>query len=219
MLGSQAEYRVVSFPVCRKKLTFARRENKLPSMFGSDTILTALQTLGEVLKSRDLRYSVAVIGGSNLIVLGRISRASTQDVDVVAEVDSDRAIVPIHSLALPLEEAVRDVAISLGLPLEWFNSKASDLGRVGLPSGFSSRMSSRDFGTLQVWFAGRSDMIALKLYAAADSEPLDSRHHSDLREMQVSAEELRLAEAWAREQDPTDAFAYLVRSAVAKVAP
>lgn len=53
--------------------------------------------------------------------------------------------------------------------------------------------------------AGRTDQISFKLYAAVDLGP-DSKHFSDLRQLEPTTEELLIAGRWARTHDPSDGF-------------
>lgn len=104
--------------------------------------------------------------------------------------------------------AAQDVALALGLPADWLNPGPADLVQCGLPVGFGSRCMRHAFGPrLAVFFAGRVDLIALKVFAAADQGPR-SRHMKDLVTLQPSAEELGFAANWARQQDASPGFVH-----------
>jgi hypothetical protein len=86
---------------------------------------------------------------------------------------------------------------SFGLDPDWLNPGPSGLLVHGLPTGFSERLTSRDFGSsLRVSFASRVDQIFFKLYAAADRREL--RDFSDLQQLEPTTAELWAAARWAR---------------------
>jgi hypothetical protein len=134
-----------------------------------------------------------VIGGSGLLALGLIQRA-TRDVDVVALLrDGDL----VHPRPLPPTlVAARDrVGIDFGLAPSWLNEAPASLLDFGLPEGFTSRLVRRDYGpTLTAWLASRLDQIHLKLYALADQGP--GKHEADLRALEPTRDELITAARW-----------------------
>src|SRR3990170_4350087 len=85
----------------------------------------ALAALGDVLGSRGQRYEVVAVGGSALLLLGYIHRA-TRDLDLVALIQDGR-MVPAGPLPAPLAEAVADVARPLGLRPDWLNPGPTSL--------------------------------------------------------------------------------------------
>lgn len=127
----------------------------------------ALHALEEQLGSGGSSFDLVVIGGSALLALGLIERA-TRDVDVVALGDTDEL-----SSADPLPEALvgaaARVARDFGLPAGWLNSGPADLLRLGLPTGFDERRVTRVIGpSLTIHFASRYDQIHFKLFAMVD---------------------------------------------------
>ena len=167
-----------------------------------DELSRALTLLGGVLAVRGHAYRVAAIGGGALLLLGVIDR-STRDLDLVGVIDPNlRSARPLPE---PLAEAVRDVAVQLGLQDDWLNAGPTDLLDLGLPDGFSERLDWRSFGTLDVGLASRFDQVHFKLYAAADQGP-GSRHAQDLLALRPSGPELVVAAVWCRTQDPSEAF-------------
>jgi hypothetical protein len=163
----------------------------------------ALSALSETLEARHLEYELVAVGGSSLVLLGLITRA-TRDLDIVAVVKDGR-YVGAGSLPQPLVDAVRDVGEVLGIGIDWLNAGPSALLDFGLPEGFAERAEVRSFGALTLRLASRVDQIYLKLYAAADQGPR-SKHVDDLRALEPSHDELRGAAAWARTHDPSPAF-------------
>lgn len=163
----------------------------------------ALNALGELLGSRGLGYEVVAVGGSALLLLGFIHRA-TRDLDLVAFVEAGR-LIRADRLPAPLAESVADVARVLGLRGDWLNPGPASLLDLGLPEGFAQRLETRRYGGLTLHLASRLDHIALKLYAAVDQGP-DSKHAADLLALAPSPDELLGAARWARMHDPSEAF-------------
>ena len=96
-----------------------------------------LSELAERLTALEARYELVVVGGSALLALGIVSRA-TRDVDVVA-FDDGAGLTPANPLPEALERARDMVARDLVVAPDWLNGAASDIARFGLPEGFMSR--------------------------------------------------------------------------------
>lgn len=101
----------------------------------------------------------------------------------------------------------------MGIGAEWLNAAPTALLDFGLPEGFAQRAEIRDFGSLVLHLASRTDQICLKLYAAVDQGPT-SKHVDDLRAMVPAADELRIAARWAQTHDPSPAFRDELRGAL-----
>lgn len=185
-----------------ERLTHALRAGKLLNMDREDA-LRALGTLGDVLAARGHHYEVVAIGGSGLLLLGLVVRA-TADVDVVAVVQGGEYRLA-KPLPAPLEEAQAEVGAALGLGDKWLNPGPTDLLDFGLPDGFQDRVETFEFGGLTVHLAGRFDQICFKLYAAVDQGPR-SKHFADLGHLDASPDELVRAAQWALEHDPSEGF-------------
>ena len=92
-----------------------------------------------------------------------------------------------------------DVGRQFDLPPDWINVGPDSLLDKGLPAGFCDRLEREDFGALVVWFAGRLDLIAFKIYAAANSnreDPDSSRHYQDLIDLSPSQAEMTFGLGW-----------------------
>lgn len=163
----------------------------------------ALHALGETLAFRGQSATIAVIGGSGLLLLGAVDR-TTHDVDVVALVDGDH-LERAEPLPTTLRDAARDVAAAMGLAPDWINPGPTSLLDFGLPQGFIARSSIRTYGTLSVHVASRLDQIHFKVYAATDQGPR-SKHVGDLHALSPTQEELLVAARWCRTHDPSPAF-------------
>jgi hypothetical protein len=162
-----------------------------------------LSALGDQLDAAGERFEIVVIGGSALLALGLIDRA-TRDVDLVALIEDGGLVDP-----KPLPEgliAARDrVAQDFGLDADWLNAAPSSLLDFGLPDGFVGRLESRAYGpSLTVHLASRFDQIHFKLYALVDQGP--GKHEADLRALAPSRDELLQAARWSTTHDPSDGF-------------
>jgi hypothetical protein len=159
--------------------------------------------LGEQLAADGYECELVVIGGSALLALGVIDRA-TRDVDLLALRAGDELHMP-RPLPSQLAAAAERVSRDYGVPSGWLNAGPSTLLDFGLPEGFLARLERRSYGqSLTVYFASRLDQIHFKLYALVDQGP--GKHESDLRALEPSAEELIAAARWARTHDPSDGF-------------
>jgi hypothetical protein len=162
---------------------------------GPERLDTALAALGDLLASSRSRAHLVVIGGSGLIAINAVTRA-TRDVDVVALV-RDGVLVSAEPLPDAVRTAAATVARDLGLEPNWLNAGPTSLLVHGLPDGFADRLTSRNYGeALRVSFAARVDQVYLKLYAWADRR--EPRDFDDLRQLAPTDEELRGAARWVR---------------------
>jgi len=169
-----------------------------------------LHALGDQLAAHGERYTLAVVGGSALLALGLISRA-TRDVDVLAIVD-DNELVSAQPLPAGLLDAAHTVARDFGLADDWLNPGPTSLLDLGPPDGFYERAQHRDYGDgLEVLFASRVDQIHLKLYATVDQGA--GKHLDDLKALQPTEQELIDAARWSRTHDPSEGY----RSVLARV--
>lgn len=171
----------------------------------------ALATLGDVLARRGLDYEVVLVGGGSLLLCGIIARP-TKDADLLGMRLESGDIVRVDVLPAPLVRAVRDVGQAAGLAADWLNLGPASLLDLGLPPGFTDRLSRIAFGSLVVWFAGTYDLICFKLYAAADHWPSRDRHLDDLRALRPTREQVLEAARWARTHDASPGFLLLLRA-------
>lgn len=171
-----------------------------------------LRALAEQLAARGESYTLAVVGGSALIALGLISRA-TRDVDVLGLVVGQE-LLSADPLPPALLHAARTVARDFGLGEDWLNPGPTSLLDLGLPEGFRERAAPRRYGPgLTVLFASRVDQIHLKLYATVDQGA--GKHLSDLRALQPSRQELLDAATWSRTQDPSEGYRMVLERVLA----
>jgi len=156
-----------------------------------DTLDKALSLLGELLAARNHPHQHFVVcGGSSLLALGLVSRATTQDVDILARIDASGLVTP-RPLPEWLLTAAGEVGRQLDLPDDWLNDRVAEetLFRCGLPEGMQQRLTSKNYGArLSISYIGRRDQIFLKLHAAVDRD--GGRHLQDLLDLEPTAEEL-----------------------------
>ena len=162
-----------------------------------------LQALGALLESRRLFFRLVVAGGGSLLLLGLIDRP-TADVDVVA-LDRNGEYTTAEPLPRELALAVADVALAYDLDAAWLNCGPTQLLDLGLPPGFKDRVTVRRFGGLEVILPGRQDLLAFKLYAAAD-QGTGSKHFRDLENLSPASAELLRAARWTTTHDRSDGF-------------
>lgn len=147
-----------------------------------------------------------VCGGTALGILGLVQRP-TRDVDVISGWSSATLqIVPIDRFPPAVERAIVRVAeahpelrssgITNAKP--WVNLGPKGLLDFGLPPGCTERLTPRTIGThITLRLPDRRDLIAFKLFAAADAaHGRQSVHKSDLRAVAPNEEELRFAIDW-----------------------
>jgi hypothetical protein len=142
--------------------------------------------------------------------LGVVQR-TTRDVDVVAlaeppDANRPRLTDPGGELPDPLLRAREIVAGDFGLDSNWLNVGPALQWKQGLPPGFEDRLQWRRYHSLRVGIADRRDLVAFKLYAAADSTGPSSVHYQDLIALKPSTEEIEWAAEWVRTQDVAPEF-------------
>jgi hypothetical protein len=178
-----------------------------------DAAEQVLEALGEQLTSLGEAYELVVVGGSGLLVLGAIERA-TRDVDVVA-LRVGAKLEKADPLPGPLREARDRVARDFSLPEDWLNAGPASLLDFELPAKFLDRVETRSYGEhLTVHFASRLDQIHLKLYAAVDAGP--GKHSQDLEALAPTPKELLQAARWACTHDPSPGFEAVLRSVLGR---
>ena len=153
--------------------------------------------------------NLVVCGGAALISLHLISR-STNDVDVIGSIQSDKD----GQVCLSLEDALTDellilvaeIAIDLGIREDWLNPGPSSLIEFGLPQGLEGRLIEKVYGScLKVSFISRLDQVHLKIFAVMGSKSEATKHLSDLLDLKPTDEETQAAVDWLlRRESSTD---------------
>ncbi len=164
---------------------------------------TALKQLNDqLLWQASPAIEIVVCGGSALIATGLVQR-TTQDLDIIALMDSGELL---DSEPLPdyLLEAADKVGKMIHLPTGWLNNGPASQFNMGLPPGFQQRLSTTVIGEkLTVHYIGRIDQIYFKTYASADQ---GGYHVSDLKALKPTNSELIDAARWCMTQDVSEDF-------------
>ena len=167
----------------------------------TETLDGTLTALAAFLKdSKAAPEHLVLIGGAALLALGFVSR-TTRDVDIMAGVDARDGLVDPRPMSASLREAASN----------WLNTGPADQLRAGLPEGFLSRLTRRDYGPhLVVYYPSRFDLIHLKLFAAVDQGA--GRHTRDLAALRPTEDDLLAASRWVLTQDAGEVFPELLKS-------
>ena len=154
------------------------------------------------------KVNLVVCGGTALVATELVDRV-TRDVDIVALANEEKELIDPAPLPGYLIQAANEVAENLELPNDWLNNGPSSgeggLFRLGLPEGFSARITWENFGEkLSVGFISRIDQIHFKFYAAVDQA--GSYHATDLQALDPTDEELLDAVRWTQTHDPSEGY-------------
>lgn len=192
----------------------------MANVIGIDNLERALRLLAARLDlAETVPVRLVVCGGSALIALGLIVR-TTQDVDVVALMDSNCRLLSPVPLPEFLIKAAKEVARDLGFVENWLNNgpsrDAGGLFQLGLPEGIVDRLEERTYGPrLTAFFVGRFDQIHFKLYAAADRS--DGTHLNDLLLLEPSDAEMEAAARWAMTHDVSPDFRTILKGLLRQI--
>lgn len=173
-----------------------------------EKLTQALNMLNEqLILANSPQVRMVVCGGSALIATGLVSR-TTQDIDILAFMN-DLSMIDCEPLPQYLLDAAARVSRILKLPDDWINSGPAMQFRMGLPTGFQSRLQRVDIGEkLTVYYISRLDQIHFKTYAAADR---GGYHVSDLRKLDPTEDELVIAAKWSMTQDVSEGFHFVLK--------
>lgn len=186
-------------------------------------IETALSAVGELLAGEGQTAAIVVLGGAALNLLGLVDR-STTDVDIIAILPiterGELSSVLHHPDPLPdaLKRAIATVARDYRLEPDWMNTGPALQWRFGLPPGLETRILWKTYGALRVGLLDRADLIAFKLFAAADNNSRGA-HFQDLIALRPSLAELADAKRWVIEQDASPIFPTLIDQAIEELKP
>jgi hypothetical protein len=170
-----------------------------------DAIWRLLQELDQWMELEDCPPVDWVVCGGAALSLQKLQARPTRDVDVLGR--WDETILDIAGIEAFSEEMVRciDRVVTnhpelTGMGQNWINLGPRALVKSGLPHGFVSRLRELRIGKkLTLRLLGRQDLLALKLYAAADEHgPRQEIHFADLKGLAPTYEELDLAVEWLR---------------------
>ncbi len=168
-----------------------------------NTLNSLLQELADWLLLDDCQPVEWVVCGGAALALQDLQSRTTRDVDVLCEWDG-LTVTCIAKFPDEIKTCIQKVADShpelRGLGNKWINLGPSKLARDGLPSGFEQRFTELKFGTtLTLQLLGREDLLALKLYAAADDQGSRREiHYHDLKNLKPTEAETGTAVEWIR---------------------
>jgi len=171
----------------------------------NNSILRLLQELDNWMELEDCPPVSWVVCGGAALGLQGLQNRPTQDVDVLGLWnESVLGVSSIDSFPSNVTACIRRVADNhpelAGLGANWVNPGPSSLAQDGLPEGFAERLEELPIGgKLTLQLLGRQDLLALKLYAAADDMGRRREvHYGDLKRLAPTFEELDFAVGWIR---------------------
>lgn len=173
-----------------------------------NTLVALLSEFADWLEFEGAASVEWLVCGGVAMALQELSNRTTRDVDVLGE--WNHALVEVTCLDVfpenvksSIRRVVDNHAELEGFGEDWVNLGPSRLARQGLPEGYAQRLKSMQFGkTLTLHLLNRTDLIPLKLYAAADRFSCRQEiHFSDLKLLNGSFDELDKALDWVRTLD------------------
>jgi hypothetical protein len=170
-----------------------------------DAILRLLQELDEWMEFEDCPPVDWVVCGGAALGLQGLQDRPTRDVDVLGRWDDAVAdVAGIETFPDEMVACIRRVADNhpelAGMGQNWVNLGPRALVKAGLPEGFAGRLQVLRVGKrLTLHLLGRQDLLALKLYAAADDRGGRREiHFADLKGLAPTYDELDWAVEWLR---------------------
>jgi hypothetical protein len=170
-----------------------------------DAILQLLRELDQWMELEDCPPTDWVVCGGAALGLQGLQDRPTRDVDVLGRWDEKLlGVAGIEAFPEALRACISRVVAShpelAGMGQNWVNLGPRALAQAGLPKGFAGRMRELRVGNrLTLRLLGRQDLLALKLYAAADDRgPRQEIHFADLNGLAPTYDELDWAVEWVR---------------------
>lgn len=170
-----------------------------------DAILRLLEELDQWMELEDCPPTDWVVCGGAAMGLLELQDRPTRDVDILGRWDKAVAgIAGIDTLPDKMVACIKRVVDNhpelAGMGQNWINLGPRALMQAGLPEGFADRLHELPIGDrLTLHLLGRQDLLALKLYAAADEHgPRQEIHFADLKGLAPTYGELEWAVDWLR---------------------
>jgi hypothetical protein len=166
-------------------------------------ILGLLRELEEWMRLEDCPPVDWVVCGGAALGLQNLQDRPTRDVDVLGRWDEQRlGVVSVETFPQRLVSCLRRVAANhpelAGMEATWVNPGPGALVQAGLPVGWEQRVSMLRVGErMTLRLLGRDDLVALKVYAAADDRGRRQVvHFGDLETLAPTFGELERAIEW-----------------------
>ena len=170
-----------------------------------DAILRLLQELDQWMELEDCPPVDWVVCGGAALGLQELQDRPTRDVDVLGRWDETILdVAGIETFPEAMVACIKRVVDNhpelAGMGQNWINLGPRALVKAGLPKGFADRLHELRIGNrLMLHLLGRQDLLALKLYAAADEHGQRQEiHFADLKGLAPTFEELDWAVEWLR---------------------
>ncbi|NOZ56683.1 MAG: hypothetical protein GXO73_07840 [Calditrichaeota bacterium] len=170
-----------------------------------DAILRLLQELDQWMELENCPPVDWVVCGGAALGLLELQDRPTRDVDVLGRWDETVLdVVGIETFPEEMVACINRVVANhpelAGMGQNWINLGPRALVQAGLPKGFVDRLHVLRVGNkLTLHLLGRRDLLALKLYAAADEHgPRQEIHFADLKGLAPTYDELDWALEWLR---------------------
>ena len=170
-----------------------------------DILNSLLRELADLLSLEDCNPVEWVVCGGTALALQQLQSRTTQDIDVLANWNAaDLTVMCIKDFPADVKQCIQRVKNNhpelAGLKSKWINLGPAPIAAKGLPNGFEKRLIKMEFSDrLTLHLLGRIDLLALKLYAAADDMgPRRDIHFQDLKGLKPTFDELDSAVDWIR---------------------
>lgn len=162
-----------------------------------------LGQLGEALEEAGAdKMDILVCGGMALMMQELIPTRATTDIDGIGFVKKyeESVVLEFPETRKAFTDARARVAAANNLGKRWINFQSRTLIDNGLPGGIIERAFIKEYGKrLRVRFCSRLDIVALKMYAAAD--PKRDVDLSDLQSLEVTLEEAEFGARYCLEKN------------------
>ena len=162
-----------------------------------------LEELAETIEFSELPAVDWVVCGGAALSLQGLQPRTTHDVDVLGAWNESRGGIEVldrisKELRACIEQVGRAHTELASNARTWVNLGPRQLAVWGLPEGFEARLVPLEVSPwLRIQLLGRRDLVALKLYAAANPQgQRQAVHRADLATLNPSVEELEAGLKW-----------------------
>jgi len=164
-----------------------------------------LEELSGWLDFEDCEPIELVVCGGTAMALQNLTNRTTRDVDVLGKRDKKTMKIEyIETFPEEIKGCIRRVVENHpeldGLAENWINLGPRNLLKQGLPEGYDNRLVTVRLGQkLTLHLLSRPDLLALKLYAAADDlKDRQEIHEQDIDRLNPSYDEIDTAVNWIK---------------------